>query len=259
MSTKVRLVKAMVFPVVIFGCESWTVRKVECRRIDAYELRHWRRLLRVPWTASRSFLGVHWKDWCWSWSSNTLATWGEELTHWKRPWCWERLRAGGEGDGRGWDDWMASLTQWTWVWVDSGSQRVRHDWATELKSVVSPCVQKLEGAALHISMSTPPLSLPSPCPLAVCAQFLAISGLPNSSFCVNSLWLKFPLPAFSSENYFHEVSWHKYRVHFICFPFLKNHVACLQHLNITVLYLFARVFFLMFVLFFIMGENFLSR
>ena len=69
----------------------------------------------------RSILGVHWKDWCWIWNSNTLATWCEELTHWERPWCWERLRAGGEGDDRGWDGWMASLTQWTWVWVDSGS------------------------------------------------------------------------------------------------------------------------------------------
>ena len=90
---------------------------------------------------------IHWKDWCWSGSSNTLATWCEELTHWKRPWCWERLRAGGEGDDRGWDGWMASLTQWTWVWINSGSwwwtgrhgvlqsmgsQRVGHDWATEL-------------------------------------------------------------------------------------------------------------------------------
>ena len=64
---------------------------------------------------------VHWKDWCWSWNSNTLATSCEELTHWKRPWCWERLKAGGEGDDRGWDGWMASLTRWTWVWVDSGS------------------------------------------------------------------------------------------------------------------------------------------
>ena len=61
--------------------------------------------------------GIHWKGW--SWSSNTLATWCEELTHWQRPWCWERLRAGGEGDKRGWDGWMASLTQWTWVWASS--------------------------------------------------------------------------------------------------------------------------------------------
>ena len=58
---------------------------------------------------------IHWKDWCWSWSSSTLATWCEELTHLKRPWCWERLKVGGEGDGRGWDGWMASPTQWTWV------------------------------------------------------------------------------------------------------------------------------------------------
>ena len=69
----------------------------------------------------RSVLGVHWKDWCWSWNSSTLATSCEELTHWKRPWCWEGLRAGGEGDDRGWDGWMASPTRWTWVWVNSGS------------------------------------------------------------------------------------------------------------------------------------------
>ena len=69
----------------------------------------------------KSTLNVHWKDWCWSWNSNTLATWCEELTHLKRPCCWERLRAGGEGDDRGCDGWMASLTQWTWVWIDSGS------------------------------------------------------------------------------------------------------------------------------------------
>ena len=95
----------------------------------------------------RSVLGVHWKDWCWSWNSNTLATSCEELTHWKRPWCWEGLGAEGEGDDRGWDGWMASPTRWMWVWVNSrswwwtgrpgvlrfrGSQRVRQDWATEL-------------------------------------------------------------------------------------------------------------------------------
>ena len=81
-------------------------------------------------------------------NSSTLATSCKELTHWKRLWCWEGLGAGGEGDGRGWDGWMASPTQWTWVWVDFGSwwwtgrpgvlrfmglQRVGHDWATELK------------------------------------------------------------------------------------------------------------------------------
>ena len=111
--TKVRLVKAMVFPVVMYRCESWTIKKAECERIDAFEFWCWRRLLRVPWTARRSNQSIlkeinteySWKDWCWSWSwnSNTLATWCKELTHWKRPWCWERLRAGGERGDRGWD------------------------------------------------------------------------------------------------------------------------------------------------------------
>ena len=151
----VRLVKAMVFPVVMYGCESWTVKKAECRRIEAFELWCWRRLSRVHLTArssNQSILkeinpDILWRNWYWSWSSNTLATWCEELTHLKRPWCWERLKVGGEGDDRGWDDWMASLIQWTWVWVNSGSwwwtegpgvlqsmgsQRVRHDWVTEM-------------------------------------------------------------------------------------------------------------------------------
>ena len=69
----------------------------------------------------RSVLNVHWKDWCWSWNSNPLPTWCKELIHLKRPWCWERLRAGRESDNRGWDGWMASPTQWTWVWVNSRS------------------------------------------------------------------------------------------------------------------------------------------
>ena len=61
------------------------------------------------------YKNIHWKGWCWSWNSNTLATWWEELTHWKRPWCWERLKAGGEGDDRGCDGWMASPTRWELV------------------------------------------------------------------------------------------------------------------------------------------------
>ena len=125
--TKVRLVKAMVFPVVMYGCESWTVKKAERSRIDAFELWCWRRLLRVLWTARRSnqsiqrkwTLNIHWKDWCWGWSFNTLAIWCEKPTHWKRPWCWERLKAGGEGDNRGRDGWIVSPTQWTWVWANS--------------------------------------------------------------------------------------------------------------------------------------------
>ena len=118
----------MVFPIVMYGCESWTIKKAECQRIDAFELWCWRRLLRVPWTARRckqsilkeTVLNIHWKDWCWSWNSNTLATLCKELTHWKRPWCWERLKAGGEVDDRGQNDWIASPTQWTWAWVNSG-------------------------------------------------------------------------------------------------------------------------------------------
>ena len=93
----------------------------------------------------KSTLNILWKDWCWS--SYTLATGWEEPTHWKRPWCWERLRAGVEGDGRGWDGWMASPTQWIWVWACSGrwwwtgkpgmlqsmeSLIVGHDWTSEL-------------------------------------------------------------------------------------------------------------------------------
>ena len=126
----------------------------------------------------KSVLNIHWKDWCWSWNSNTLATWCEELTHWKRPWCWERLKAGGEGDDRGWDGWMASLIQWTWVWASlgswwwtwrrgmlqsMGSQRVRHYWATALNwkdvtmyrvMIRSPCVSGLVTEDMPLSMAT---------------------------------------------------------------------------------------------------------
>ena len=68
----------------------------------------------------KSFLNIHWKDRCCSWNPNTLATQCEKLTHLKRPWCWERLTVGGEGDDRGWDGWIASPTQWAWVWVTPG-------------------------------------------------------------------------------------------------------------------------------------------
>ena len=127
--TKVHLVKAMVFPVVMYGCESWTVKTAERRRIDAFELWCWRRLLRVPWTAKRSNQSIL-KEISPGCSLEGLMLklklqyFGhlmEELTHWKRLWCWEGLGAGGEGNDRGWDGWMASLTQWTWVWVNSGS------------------------------------------------------------------------------------------------------------------------------------------
>ena len=157
---KVRLVKAMVFPVVMYGCESWTIKKAECRSTDAFELWCWRRLLRVPWAASRSNQSIL-KEISPECSleglilklklPNTLATWCEELTQLKRAQCWERLKAGGEGNDKGLDGWMASLTQWIWVWVSSrswwwtgkpgvlqsmGSQRVGHDWVTEMNWTV---------------------------------------------------------------------------------------------------------------------------
>ena len=139
----------------MYGCESWTIKKAELRIIDAFELWCWRRLLRVPWTVRRfnqsilkeinpeySLGGLILKL-----KSNTLATWCEELSYWKRLWCWKRLKGEEEGDDRGWDGWMASLMQWIWIWVSSrswwwtgnpgvlqsmGLQRVGHDWATEL-------------------------------------------------------------------------------------------------------------------------------
>ena len=153
--TNVCLVKATVFPVVMYGCESWTINKAEHQRINAFELWCWKRFLRVPWTARRSnqsilediSLECSLEGLMLNWNSNSLSIWCEELTHWKRPWCWERLKMGGEGNDRRWDGRMASSTQWTWVWVNSRSwcwtgspdvlqsvesQRVGHDWVTKL-------------------------------------------------------------------------------------------------------------------------------
>ena len=81
-------------------------RKIACSRF----MRKWSKI-----SSYHTILNIHWNDWCWSWNSNTLATWWEELIHWKRPWYWERLKAGGEGDDGGWDGWMATPNQWTWV------------------------------------------------------------------------------------------------------------------------------------------------
>ena len=157
--TKVCLLKAMVFPVVMHGCESWTIKKAEHRKIDAFELWCWRRLLRVPWTTRSSNQSIlkeispecSLEGLMLKLKLQYLAPWFEELTHLKRPWCWERLKVGGEGDDRGWDGWMASPTQWRWVWVNSGirwwtgrpgilqfmaSQRAGHDWVTETKCVL---------------------------------------------------------------------------------------------------------------------------
>ena len=144
----------------MYECESWTIKKAEYQRIDAFELYCCRRLLRAPWTTRISnqsslkeiVLNIYWKGWCLSWSSNILATWYKELTHWKRLCCWERLKAGGEGEDREWDGWMSSPTRWTWVWESSrggwwtgkpgvlqsmGLQRVGHDSVTELNWLFS--------------------------------------------------------------------------------------------------------------------------
>ena len=127
--TKVHLVKGMVFPVVMYGCSSWTIKKAECRRIDAFELWCWRKLLRVPWTARRYNQSIL-KEIS---PENSLE--GLMLTlklqyfghlmwrtdSFEKIWCWEWLKVGGKADDRGWDGWITSLTQWTWVWVNSGS------------------------------------------------------------------------------------------------------------------------------------------
>ena len=126
---KLCIVETLVFPVVVW---MW-----ELDHKEGWELKNWcfwtvvlEKTLQSPsfglqgdqtsqsWR--KSTLNVHWKDWCWSWSAITLTTCCEELTHFKKPWCWERLKAGGEADNRGWDGWMASPTQWTWVWANSG-------------------------------------------------------------------------------------------------------------------------------------------
>ena len=124
---KVSVVKTMVFPVVTYGCESWTVKKAECQWIDTFKLWCWRRLL-IPLN-SKEIKPVNLK-WNQPWiligrtdaEAEAPVFWCKESTHWKRPWCWERLKARGEGDDRGWDGWMASPTQWTWVWTNSGRQ-----------------------------------------------------------------------------------------------------------------------------------------
>ena len=121
--TKVCLAKAMVFPVDMYGCESWIIKKAELQRVDAFELWCWRRLLRVLWTARRSNQSIL-KEISPEYSLEGLMLklkfqyFGYLM---QRPWCWERLKAGKKGNDIGWDGWMASLTLWTWVWVSSRS------------------------------------------------------------------------------------------------------------------------------------------
>ena len=153
--TKVRLVQAMVFPVVVYGCESWTVKKAERWRIDAFELWCWRRHLRVPWTARRpnqSVLkeispGISLEGMMLKLKLQYFVHLMWRVDSLEKTLMLEGLGAGGEGDNRGWDSWMTSWTRWMWVCVNSGSwwwtgrpgmlrfmgsQRIGHDWATKL-------------------------------------------------------------------------------------------------------------------------------
>ena len=153
--TKVHLVKAMVFQVIMYGCESWTVKKAEHWRIDAFELWCWRRLLRVPWTARRSNQSIL-KEISLEYSLEGLIL-KLKLQYFGHPMgridslektlTLGKIEGGGKGDSRGWDGWMASSTQWTWVWASSGSwwptgkpgmlqsmglQKIGYGWVTEL-------------------------------------------------------------------------------------------------------------------------------
>ena len=138
--TKVCLVKDMVCPVVMYGCETWAIKKAECWRIDAFKLWCWRGLLRLPWIARRSNQSIL-KKISPEYSLEELMLklklqyFGHlmrRIDSWKRPWCWERLKVGGEGDDRGWDSWI-SPTRWTWIWASS-----RCWWWTGKPGVLSP-------------------------------------------------------------------------------------------------------------------------
>ena len=174
--TKVRLVKDMVFPVVMYGCESWTIKKAEHQRIDVFELWCWRRLLRVTWTVRRSNQSIL-KEISPGCSLEGL------MLKLKLQYCGHlmqrtdsfektlmlgKIEGGREGDDRGWDGWMASPTRWTWVWVSSGSwwwtgrpgvlqsmgpQRVGHDWVTKL-NWTELLNRILTGSSHPISIST---------------------------------------------------------------------------------------------------------
>ena len=129
-ATKVHLVKAMIFPIVMYGCESWTIKKAECWRIDAFELWCWRRLLRVPWTTRRSNQSIL-KELSleYSFEGLMLKLKLQYFSHlmWRTNSLEEilmlgKIEGGSRGDDRRWDVWMASLTQWTWVWVSSRSR-----------------------------------------------------------------------------------------------------------------------------------------
>ena len=187
----------MVFPVVMYGCESWTVKKAERQRTDAFELWCWRRLLRVPWTARRSSQSIL-KEISLEYSLEGLMLklklqyfWPPDVKSWliRKDSCWERLKAGGEGDDREWDGWMALQMQWTWVWVHSrswwwtgkpgmlqsiGLKRVRHDWATEWTEL------NVRGSSILWSMNA---SVSGQMPL-----WVHVNGLISKAFNLRCCW-----------------------------------------------------------------------
>ena len=136
----------------MYRCESWIIRKLSTEELmflncgvgeDSQESLG---LQGEPTSPSKrkSVLNIHWKEWCWSWNSNTLATWCEVLTHLKRPWFWERLKVGGERDNRGWDGWMASLTQWTCNYSTSHHQELvmdREAWCAAVHGILKNLLQ----------------------------------------------------------------------------------------------------------------------
>ena len=153
--TKVSLIKVMVFPVVMYGFESWTIKKAKHQRVDAFEMWCWRRLLRVPWTARRSNQsilkgispGCSLEGLILKLKLQYFGHLRWRAVHWKRPWCWKRLRTGGEGDDRRWHGWMASPTldmslgklqelvmnRDAWHAAIHAVTKNWHDWATGLK------------------------------------------------------------------------------------------------------------------------------
>ena len=152
--TKVCLVKAMVFPVVMYGCESWTIKKAESQRIDAFVLWCWRRLFRVLWTARRSNQSILKKiSPEYSLEELILKLKLKYINHlmWRadsldKTWCWERFKPGGEWDNGGWDGWMTSPTQWTWVWASS-----RRWWRTG--SLARPAVHGVTNSQTQLNNS----------------------------------------------------------------------------------------------------------
>ena len=153
-----------------YGCESWTIKKADHWRINAFELWCWRRLLRVPWTARWSNQSIL-KEISPEYSLEGLMLklklqyFGHQMRRtdsFEETWCWEWLRVEGEGDNRGWDGWMASLTQWIWVWVSSRSW-----WWTWRVGKELDTTEQLNWTELNIHISVQFISVSQLCPTHV--------------------------------------------------------------------------------------------